>query len=116
MTAKNIGKRIENALKEKGISRNTLAKKLNGTHQRISAWINGINNPPFEALEIIMKLTGKDANYFFGLPSYTGNNHIVGNNNKNITQSIVNAAELESIKQDIALLKKVVIELKDKEK
>ena len=115
MTVKNIGKKIEAALKEKKITRSELAKKINGTHQRVSGWINGISNPSIETLEEIIKLTGKDANYFFGLPSYTGNNHIVGNNNKNITQSVVNATEIESIKQDIALLKQAIIDLQRKE-
>lgn len=111
MTVKNIGSRINKALKEKGLKRKDLAKKLHGTHQRISGWINGIHYPPLEALEEIIKITGKDANYFFGLPSVTGNNHIVGDNNQNINQTVNNSADIETLKQDVALIKQIILNL-----
>ena len=114
MSVKKIGARINKALKEKGLERKDLIKKLHGTHQRISGWINGIHYPPLEALEEIIKMTGKDANYFFGLPSAPGNNHIVGDNNKNISQTVNYSSDIESLKNDVALIKQAILDLQRK--
>lgn len=111
MSVKKIGKKIEKALKEKGLSRTDLAKKFNTSHQKISSWINAKHSPSLETLEEIMELTGKDANYFFGYPSTTGNNHIVGDNNHNINQTVNNSADIEALKQDMALIKQAILDL-----
>lgn len=66
MSVKKIGNRIEKALKDKGLSRSDLAKKFKTSHQCVSSWINGLHYPSLDILEGIMKLTEKDANYFFG--------------------------------------------------
>lgn len=111
MTVKNIGKRIQKALDEKKLKRIDLAHKIKGSHQKVSSWINGKHSPSLEMLEIIMKLTDKDANYFFGCPSCGGNNHIVGDNNKNINQTVNNLADIEALKQDVALIKQAILDL-----
>ena len=115
MTVKKIGEKIKKAIKESNLTQEDTAKKLKISRQQICNWIHNRNTPTINLLNEIIKITGKDANYFFGLPSYTVNNPLVGNK-QNTLQTTIDAAEFESIKQDIALLKKVVIELQDKEK
>lgn len=110
MSVKNIGKKIEEALREKGISRRELAEQLQGTHHMVSSWINGIHYPPLESLEKIMNLTGKDANFFFDCISISGNN-IFGNNNQNINQTIHNFSELELLKKRVRNLEKIIIQI-----
>lgn len=111
MTVKHIGKRIQKALDEKKLKRIDLANKIKGSHQQVSSWINGKHSPSLEMLEIIMKLTDKDANYFFGCPSCMGNNHIVGDNNQNINQTVNTLTDLEALKQDVALIKQAILDL-----
>lgn len=117
MTVKNIGQRIQKALNDKNLKRIDLAKKIKGSHQKVSSWINGKHSPSLETLEIIMKLTDKDANYFFGYPSASLNgnhNHIVGDNNHNINQTVNNSADIEALKQDVALIKQAILDLQRK--
>lgn len=111
MSVKSIGKKIQKALDEKKISRQELAEKLHGSHQKVSSWINGKHYPSLETLETIMKITDKDANYFFGIPSVNGNNHIVGDNNQNISQTFNYSADIESLKKDVELIKQAILDL-----
>lgn len=109
MTVKNIGKRIKKALEEKDLNTTILSKKLKKSRQQIYNWIKEKNFPSLDNLDVIMELTGKDANYFFGYPSVTGNNHIVGDNNHNINQTVNNSADIEALKQDVALIKQIIL-------
>lgn len=110
MTIK-FGKKIKEAMQNKGISQTKMAEKLKVSRQQISNWIANRNNPPADALIGIMKLTDKDANYFFGYPSTIGNNHIVGDNNQNINQTVNTLTDLEALKQDVALIKQSILDL-----
>lgn len=110
MTVK-FGKKIKEAMQDKGISQTKMAEKLKVSRQQISNWIGNRNNPPADALFGIMKLTDKDANYFYGYPSALGNNHIVGDNNQNINQTVNNMADIEALKQDVALIKQAILDL-----
>lgn len=114
--SRKIGENIQKALNEKKITRAQLAEILHGSHQKVSSWINGKHMPAVDVLCTIMELTGKDANYFFGYPSCTGNNHIVGDNNHNINQNVGGFTELAEIKQDLALMKQAILELQRKKK
>ena len=113
MTVK-FGEKIKEAIRDKGISQTKMAEKLKVSRQQLNNWIGDRNNPPADALFGIMKLTDKDANYFFGYPSVNGNNHIVGDNNQNINQTINNLADIEALKQDMALIKQAILDLQRK--
>ncbi len=111
MTVIKIGKRIKQAIKEAKLTQEEAAKKLKISRQQISNWVNNRNNPPADILANLIKLTGKDANYFFGIPSVNGNNHIVGDNNQNISQTFNYSADIESLKKDVELIKQAILDL-----
>lgn len=111
MTVIKIGKKIKQALKDRNLTQEAAADMLKISRQQISNWVNNRNNPPADILAALMKLTGKDANYFFGYPSETGHNHIIGDNNQNINQTVNNLTDIEALKQDVALIKQAILEL-----
>lgn len=110
MTVK-FGKKIKAAMENKGISQTKMAEKLKVSRQQINNWLKDRNTPNPDALIGIMRLTDKDANYFFGYPSISGNNHIVGDNNQNINQTVNNMTDIEALKQDVALIKQAILAL-----
>lgn len=73
MTVKNIGTKIKKALQEARITKEMVAKKTHKSRQQVHNWMNNTSCPRLDDLEIIMQMTGKDANYFFGIPSCNGN-------------------------------------------
>lgn len=109
----NIGKKIKEAIRTAGLTQSDLAKRLGLTRQQITNWVVGKNSPSLTNLFEIIKLTGKDANFFFGIESTQGTNNIIGNNNKHINQNtnIQYDKELQEMHEDILLLKKLVNEI-----
>ena len=69
MTVKNIGTKIKKALQEARITKEMVAKKTHKSRQQVHNWMNNTSCPRLDDLEIIMQMTGKDANYFFDFPS-----------------------------------------------
>lgn len=106
-----IGEKIKKVLSDAGLSQTDLAKCLGVTPQQVSHWINNKGFPSLDKFIALVQVTGKDANYFFGMPSVHGNNHIVGDNNQNINQTINNLADIEALKQDMALIKQAILDL-----
>lgn len=110
MTVK-IGEKIKKVLSDAGLSQTDLAKCLGVTPQQVSHWINNKGFPSLDKFIALVQVTGKDANYFFGIPSVQGNNHIVGDNNKNISQTVNYSSDIESLKKDVALIKQSILDL-----
>lgn len=70
MTIQDFGNRLRQAMKEKHLTQQEMASALNISRPQVSNWLRGICAPPFLVMLTIMEITGKDANYFFGFPSY----------------------------------------------
>lgn len=111
MTVKKIGASIKKALKDKNLTQEKVAEKLKVSRALVNKWVNNKYSPSVDELALIMKLTDRDANYFFGYPSTIGNNHIVGDNNQNINQTVNTLTDLEALKQDVALIKQAILDL-----
>lgn len=109
-----IGEKIKKVLSDAGLSQTDLAKCLGVTPQQVSHWINNKGFPSLDKFIALVQVTGKDANYFFGIPSVHGNNHIVGDNNKNISQTVNYSSDIESLKNDVALIKQSILDLQRK--
>lgn len=112
-----FSKKLDEMLREKGISQSKLAKSLGIAPQQISQWVKGKNYPSFEKFLELISVSGKDANYFCGFPSKSPRNtQFVGDNNRNINQTYYGAEDMEAVKQDLALLKRAVLDLQRKVK
>ncbi len=112
MAIQKIGSRIKQALEEKHISQGDVAKKLKKTRQQITNWVTDRNNPPLDMLCELIKMTGKDANWFLKCPPMnSGNQQFVGDNSSNINQTYYGGSDMEAVKQDVALLKQAVLDL-----
>ena len=70
MTLKGFGKRLQKAFKSCDLSQQEAATYLHVSRQQVSNWCREVCAPPVLVLMEIIELTHKDANYFFGLPSY----------------------------------------------
>lgn len=115
MTVK-IGEKIKKVLSDAGLSQTDLAKCLGVSPQQVSHWINDKGFPSLDKFIALVQVAGKDANYFFGLPSCSGNNHIVGDNNHNIHQTINTYADIKALKKDVALIKQAILDLQRKKR
>ena len=60
---------LKKLLKENNITRQEFAKQINVSRQQVTNWCTGSCTPPLSVLSKIITVTGKDANFFFGLPS-----------------------------------------------
>lgn len=71
MTIQEFGNRLKKAMKEKSLTQSKVAEELHISRQQVSNWLRGTCAPSFLVLMKIMEVTNKDANYFFGFPSYS---------------------------------------------
>ncbi len=60
---------LKKLLKEKKLTRQEFAKQIHVSRQQVTNWCTDACTPPLSVLAKIIMVTGKDANYFFGLPS-----------------------------------------------
>jgi transcriptional regulator with XRE-family HTH domain len=105
MTASSFGTKVKKALQESDITRKQASEKLDITASQISNWILGKSSPTIEKFAELIRITGKDPNYFFGYPSISidGSNKIYGNNS---------SIQIAHNSEDIEFLKKEIIDLR----
>ncbi len=61
-----FAERLKESLKIKEMTQYKLAKLLNTSHQTVSRWCNGTNEPNFDMLLAICKELDEDPNYLLG--------------------------------------------------
>lgn len=62
-----FGKRLKELRLEKGLSQETLAKKLNVAFNTISDWENGKHEPDFKMLMTLARFFDVSSDYLLGL-------------------------------------------------
>jgi transcriptional regulator with XRE-family HTH domain len=105
MTKNDFGYKIKRALQDADLTQSQVAKKLKLTPQQVSNWILNKNYPSLDTFIKLVKIVGKDANYFLGLPaaSIEGNGNIYGNYNFQIAH---NSEDIQFLKKELADLKR----------
>lgn len=76
----NFGERLINLRKQKGMSQEELAEKLNMTRQTISKWELGVSTPDMESLKNISNLFGISVDELISNNENTNTNNTINNN------------------------------------
>jgi transcriptional regulator with XRE-family HTH domain len=101
-TVKNIGRRIEELLKEKGIPKNKFAEMLGTTKQSVNDWTTAGGFPKIEMIVKISDLLEVSIDYLLGK----------GNRDSNESIHVINKNEFEN--QNISIEQEEIIHLREK--
>jgi transcriptional regulator with XRE-family HTH domain len=110
-TTQNIARKIQQAVKEAGLTQQQFAKAFGIGETMISQWLAGSKNPTLTTLQKIAKATNKPLSFFVdnsgNVGNVSGSNNIIGKNQvSNLEAFEVAQKYIKKLEEEIELLKK----------